>query len=64
MCLVVPWFHQLTRKSGLMDLLEREDSVMAHQGFNIQDNLTPLGVKANIPLFLKDKKQLEPNELI
>jgi len=47
-----------------MDLLEREDSVMAHQGFNIQDNLTPLGVKANIPLFLKDKKQLEPNELI
>jgi len=56
--------QMLTRKSGLMDLLEREDSVMADRGFNIQDDLTPLGVKVNIPPFLKGKKQLEPNELV
>ena len=54
----------LTRKSGLLDLLEKGDSVMADRGFNIQDDLTPLGVKVNIPPFLKDKTQLEPEELV
>jgi len=54
----------LTRKRGLMDLLERENSVLADRGFNIQDDLTPLGVKVNIPPFLKGKKQLEPNESV
>ena len=43
----------ITKKSGLLDLLEKGDSVMADRGFNIQDDLTPLGVKVNIPPFLK-----------
>ena len=54
----------LTRKSGLLDLLEKGDSVMADRGFNIQDDLTPVGVKINIPPFLKGKMQLEPEELV
>ena len=55
---------ELTRKSGLLDLLENGDSVMADRGFDIQDDLTPLGVKVNIPPFLKGKKQLDEHEMI
>ena len=54
----------LTRKSGLYDMLEKGDSVMPNRGFNIQDDLTPFGVKVNIPPFLKGKTQLEPEELV
>ena len=56
--------QMLTEKSGLLELLEKGDSVMADRGFNIQDDLTPLGVKVNIPPFLKGKAQLEPEELV
>ena len=56
--------QQLTRKSGLMDLLEKGDSVMADRGFNIQDDLTHIGVRVNIPPFLKGKTQLEAEELV
>ena len=34
------------------------------RGFNIQDDLTPLGVQVNIPPFLKGKEQLDGEELI
>lgn len=54
----------LTKKSGLLELLEKGDSVMADKGSNIQDDLTPLEVKVNIPAFLKGKAQLEPEELV
>ena len=57
--------HMLTRKSGLLDLLEKGDLVMADRGFNIQDDLIPLGVKVNTyTSFLKGKTQLEPEELV
>ena len=56
--------RQLTEKSGLLQLLERGDSVMADRGFDIQDDLTPIGVKVNIPLFLKGKQQLDAGEMV
>ena len=56
--------RELTKKSGLLDLLERGDTVMADRGFTIQDDLTPLGVRVNIPPFLKGKEQLDGEELI
>ena len=55
---------ELTRKSGILDVLESGDSVMADRGFDIQDDLTPLGVKVNIPPFLRGKKQLDEEERI
>ena len=47
-----------------MDLLEVGDSVMADRGFNIQEELALLGVRLNIPPFLRGKKQLSSNELV
>jgi hypothetical protein len=55
---------QLTKRSGLLQLLEKGDSITADRGFDIQDYLTPLGVKVNIPPFMKGRSQLQPTELV
>ena len=55
---------ELTRQSGVLHLLERGDAVMAERGFDIQADLTPLGVKLNMPPYLKGKSQLTKNEMI
>ena len=55
---------RLTQMSGILDLLEQGDSVMADRGFDIQDDLTPLGVTLNILPFLKGKTQLDANEMV
>ena len=52
---------ELTRKSGLLDLLERGDSVMADRGFDIEVDLILQGVRLNIPPFLRGK-QLDEDE--
>ena len=55
---------ELTRRSGLMDLLEPGDSVMADRGFDIQEDLVLRGVRLNIPPFLRGKEQFTEKELI
>ena len=40
---------QIVKESGLLNLLENGDSVMADKGFLIQDLLDPLGVTLNMP---------------
>ena len=54
----------LTQKSGLLELLDRGDCIMADRGFDIQNDLKPSGVKINIPPFLKGKQQFQPHELV
>ena len=54
---------ELTRRCGLLELLEPGDSVMADKGFNIKDDLELIGVKLNIPPFLQAKQQLDDTEL-
>ena len=56
--------QELTRKSGLLDLLERGDSVMADRGFDIKVDLIVQGVRLNIPPFLRGKQQLDEDERV
>lgn len=55
--------RQLTIDSGLLDLLEPSDSVMADRGFTIEDLLHSRGVGLNIPPN-KDGPQLSEDDLI
>ena len=54
--------RELTQRSGLLDLLEPGDSVMADRGFTITDMLNLRGVTLNIPP-TKVNDQLTPSEL-
>ena len=56
--------RQLTQKRGLYDILEQGDAIMADRGFDIQDDFTPLGVRVNIPPFMRNKKQLDSNKMV
>ena len=55
---------ELTRCIGLFDLLDSDDSVMADRGFDIEEDLALLGVRLNIPPFLRGKEQLSAQELV
>ena len=55
---------ELTRQSGLLDMLQRGDSIMADKGFDIMEDLAPIGLKLNIPPFLRGKSQLHSRELV
>lgn len=45
--------RKIVQESGLIDLLQAGDHVMADRGFNIRNLLTRIGVKLNIPPFSK-----------
>jgi len=54
---------EITRCSGILDLLEKEDVVMADKGFDIEDLLASKGAKLNIPPFLEKKGQFSISEV-
>ena len=47
----------------LLDLVDRDDSIMADRGFDILEDLAPCGVRLNIPPFLRGKTQLDQREM-
>lgn len=53
----------VTENSGLLDLIEGGDVVMADRGFLVDDALKRIGARAQIPAFTKGKQQLDPYEL-
>ena len=55
---------EIVRRSGLLRLLEVRDSIMADRGFDIEDDIAPLGVCVNILPFLKGKQQFDYKDLI
>ena len=51
-----------TVKSGLLNLLQAGDEIMADKGFLIQDELASVGALLTIPAFLKGRKQFTKEE--
>ena len=51
--------RRVTQESGLLDLLEEGDHVMADRGFTVRDLLTKKGVKLNISPFTKGNTATE-----
>ena len=49
--------REITRCSGILDLRENGDSVMADKGFDIEDLLRGRGTCLNLPPFLQDRRQ-------
>ena len=54
---------ELTKESGILDLLEPNTSVMADKGFNVNDLLTKRQVSLNIPPYLSHNAQLSPQQV-
>ena len=52
---------QITRESGVLDLLEPGDNVMVDRGFDIS-NIVPNGVSVNMPPFLAGREQMTAAE--
>ena len=53
-----------TRRSAILDLLDAGDSIMANKGFDIEQYLITMGVKLNIPPFLRGKWQLDHCDVV
>ena len=49
--------RDLVVASGILDKMDRGDSVMADKGSDIEDLLLPIGARLNIPLFSVKKAQ-------
>ena len=56
--------RRLVELSGLLQLLEPGDEVMADKGFLIQDLLAPIGVRLNVPPLLQSKLQMPTDDVV
>ena len=54
---------EITTRSGLLDLLEPGDSVMADRGFDIE-SIMPAETDVNMPPFLRENVQFDEKDLI
>ena len=56
--------RKLVEFSGLLEKLESGDELMADKGFLIQDLLTPIGVRLNVPPLLSNKRQMPADDVL
>ena len=56
--------REIVRRSGLLDLLEPGDTLMADKGFDIRYELGLLGVRLNIPPFVRKDAQMPIKDVI
>lgn len=54
---------EITRCSGILDLVEAGDSVMADKGFDIEDLLREKNVSLNLPPFLESRSLFSATEV-
>ena len=54
---------EITRLSGLLDLIENGDSFMVDKGFIVAKLLQEKGASLNIPAFLHERGQFTANEI-
>ena len=55
--------NEITLSSGILDLLEEDDSLMADKGFHLQKHCEACNITLNIPPVLGKDSQLSPAEL-
>ena len=55
--------RQIIERSGLENVCDGGDSIMADKGFNVQDIFAPSDVQVNIPTFLKKGNRFAPKSL-
>lgn len=55
--------NEITKRSGIINLLEKDDQVMADKGFLIQPLLDTVGCSLVIPPFLRNKHQFTEEEV-
>ena len=54
---------ELTKLSGLLDIIEQGDDIMADKGLTIKRILEEKGAALNVPDFLRKKKQFSVIEI-
>ena len=54
---------KITENSGLLDLCQPGDAIMADKGFLISDLTTPRGIHLNIPPFKRKKRQFTKRDV-
>ena len=55
--------RKLVEECGLLQKLEPGDEIMADKGFTIQDLVVPLGVRLNVPQFLKSNNHMPASDV-
>ena len=58
--------REIVIRSGFLEpkLFAKDDVIMADRGFTIEDLFKPIGVKLNIPAFLKGREQFKTADTI